>query len=557
MSIQAVVMIVSAIPAGFCTSGQVNANPREAVTEPEIIVENVTYGTDAIPLPGILARPANLEGKAPAILAMHGGGNSGLQRAMKWLIEGLAKRGYVGLSGTYRPPTHPQREDLADCKMALDYLVSLPYVDAEKIGMAGQSRGAGNSYRTAVHDTRIKSIAPISTSSARMPGIPLPDRRELSEQRFMEGIRGTGGYPEELSGESTARSSRPPVNPLDVKVPVLAIQGTWDLHAPAEGAISVKAAAEKAGIDHIHVQLIPGMGHFFDTPKGVLTDEMIALVADWFDETLRGKKTGRDFRKPIELPDDPTFPPSEHYTVKEVSYQSEGHEVPAYLLEPRGALSYRGVLYAPDGHTGAEATRLGFLIEALAESGNVVLVTRYRGEIGDVTDDADLAAGLDYLSSLPQVKKEGFVIVGHGRGGMTALRNAAKDERVKAVAALGAPANVTRLIKGLEAYSPAAAEFQASRLAGSEHYRALSPQYYARDIKVPVLLVHGTLDLMVAPEHMLWNAVALMTTGNTEVEIYMPPWDIHHFDSTFAYLRPEQWVGRITSWIETSARINP
>ena len=30
----------------------------------------------------------------------------------------------------------------------------------------------------------------------------------------------------------------------------------------------------------------------------------------------------------------------------------------------------------------------------------------------------------------------------------------------------------------------------------------------------------------------------------------MPPWDVHHFDSTFAYLRPEQWVGRIAAFLE-------
>jgi hypothetical protein len=37
----------------------------------------------------------------------------------------------------------------------------------------------------------------------------------------------------------------------------------------------------------------------------VVFDEMIALVADWFDETLKGRKTGRDLEKPIELAETP------------------------------------------------------------------------------------------------------------------------------------------------------------------------------------------------------------------------------------------------------------
>ena len=512
-----------------------------------VVVETVTYGSGSNALNGILARPAALQGRAPAILVMHGGENSGLQRAMQWLIERLAARGYVALSGTYRA-TGPA-DDLADCRAALDFLGSLAYVDAEKIGMTGQSRGAGNSFRTALADRRVRTISPIAGGGGGIPGAPVRNELQLSESRFMRGIRTAGGYPEERP-PTPDRRAVPPANPLELQIPVLVIQGTWDLFAPAEGAILLKEAARKAGLSHIKVNIIPGMGHFFDTPKGVLLDEIAALQADWFDETLQGRKTGRDFERPLDLPEPATFPASALYVVRELAYPSGGHQVRAYLVEPRDRRSGRVVVYAPGGHTGAEASRLGFLIKALGDAGHTVIVTSYRGRVADVTDEADISAALDYVSAQPGISAGPFTAIGHGRGGMAVLRAAAKDRRIGAVVSLSAPSNVTRLIKGLRAYSPAAADFQASRLAPPDRYTAISPAYFARQVKVPVLLVHGSLDLMVPPEHLLWNAMDLMATGNSQVEMFMAPWDTHFYDSTFAFSKPEQWVDRVTAWVE-------
>jgi len=374
------------------------------------------------------------------------------------------------------------------------------------------------------------------------------DERMLSEQRSMEQIRGAGGFPHELPPEADPDGPSFP-SIWDINKPILVLHGTWDLHAPAEGAVMLKAEAAQRGVRNIRVNLIEGMGHFFDAPKGAMLDEIGDLAADWFDETLRGRATGRDFEAPLTLSDAAVWPTSDTYAVTEVVYTAEGASVPGFLVRP-AAPSGRGVLYAPDGHTGAEASRLAFAVKALADRGDTVLVTRYRGPVGAMTDDADVAGALDYLARLEGVDAAKLAVVGHGRGGMAALRSAAKDPRIKAVVALGAPANLTRLIQGLNAYSPAAATFQASRFTGPQTYQALSPQYYAGRVKIPVLLVHGILDLMVAPEHMLWNAVGLKTTGNTRVETYMPPWDVHHFDSTFAWLKPEEWVGRIPDFLD-------
>jgi len=527
------------------------AAPAVAETRDGVIIEEVSYGAEGGKLPGILIRPEKISGKAPAILALHGGGNSGLQRAMVWLGERLAKRGYVVLSGTYRPVGSGRANDLADAVSGVDYLAALPYVDVSRMGMTGQSRGAGNTYRTGAADPRIKSLMPISTgSTAIVAGVADQisiDVRMLSEQRYMDEIRGNGGFPEELGQDATPPEPFPSI--WTINKPILLLHGTWDLHSAAEGAVLLKQEITKRGVTNIKVNLIEGMGHFFDTPQGDMLDEIGDIAGDWFDTTLRGMNTNRNFETPLAAPTTASWPTVEAYKISEVSYPAEGVAVPGYLVTPARP-SGRGVVYAPDGHTGAEASRLAFVVNALASRGYTVLVTRYRGPLGAITDDADVAGALDYLTTLSGVDATKLSVVGHGRGGMAGLRLASKDARVKAVAALGAPANLTRLIAGLKAYSPAAAQFQASRFTGPDTYRALSPQYYANRIKVPALLVHGTLDLMVAPEHTLWNAVGLKTTGNTKVEIYMPPWDTHHFDSTFAWLKPEEWAGRIPDFLD-------
>jgi dipeptidyl aminopeptidase/acylaminoacyl peptidase len=236
--------------------------------------------------------------------------------------------------------------------------------------------------------------------------------------------------------------------------------------------------------------------------------------------------------------------------VKSITYKAGTENVPAILVSPSGGAAKCCVLYAPDGHTAAEATRLGFLIKAMGESGYTVLVTQYRSDVADVTDDDDLKAGLDYLGTLPGGEAARLSLVGHGRGGMAALRVASRDKRVRGVVSLSAPSNLTRLLKGLRAYSPAAADFQASRIAPTASSRALSPAYFASAVKVPVFIIHGSLDLMVPPEHALWNAMDLLATGNNQVEMYLAPWDIHYYDSTFAFLKPEQWVARVTTWLD-------
>ena len=143
---------------------------------------------------GILLVPKNAQGKLPGLVALHGhGGSSEIvagfldpnpPSAYKRFGETAVKRGYVVwcpyIHGRYseesEPKEGPQAQgrnilnkkaliagttimgiELAKLRRGLDYLQSLPEVDAQRIGMYGLSKGGHYTLYAAALDTRIKA----------------------------------------------------------------------------------------------------------------------------------------------------------------------------------------------------------------------------------------------------------------------------------------------------------------------------------------------------------------------------------------------------------------
>lgn len=110
---------------------------------------------DGMKLPNVLFRPhqASATAKAPALVWVHGGPGGQTRKGYSAFIQYLVNHGYVvlginnrGSSGygktffTADDGKHG-REPLWDCVAAKKYLQSLPYVDAERIGIIGGSYG--------------------------------------------------------------------------------------------------------------------------------------------------------------------------------------------------------------------------------------------------------------------------------------------------------------------------------------------------------------------------------------------------------------------------------
>jgi dipeptidyl aminopeptidase/acylaminoacyl peptidase len=110
---------------------------------------------DGMEIPSILYRPhgADAAHKAPAVLLIHGGpggqtrtGYSALSQYLVnhgYVVLGVNNRGSSGYGKTFYTSDDGKhgREPLWDCVEAKKYLQTLPYVDAQKIGIMGGSYG--------------------------------------------------------------------------------------------------------------------------------------------------------------------------------------------------------------------------------------------------------------------------------------------------------------------------------------------------------------------------------------------------------------------------------
>src|SRR5262245_9957739 len=125
-----------------------------------------TYATDeAQRVPGVLTKAANVSGKRPVVVALHGTGGS--KEELLELLQLLAQRGFIGVAidaryhgersnggdgyftytdailRTYRTgKEHPFLYDTVwDVLRPLDYLETRDDVDTTRVGLGGSSKG--------------------------------------------------------------------------------------------------------------------------------------------------------------------------------------------------------------------------------------------------------------------------------------------------------------------------------------------------------------------------------------------------------------------------------
>jgi uncharacterized protein len=136
----------------------------------------VTFRNYHIDLAGDLYLPAgfNEASTYPAMVGAHPAGSvkeqsPGLYASM------LADHGFVvltfdashqGASGGEPRYLENPSERVEDVRCAVDYLTTLPFVDADRIGAFGVCAGAGYSISAAASDRRIKAVAGVSPTDA-------------------------------------------------------------------------------------------------------------------------------------------------------------------------------------------------------------------------------------------------------------------------------------------------------------------------------------------------------------------------------------------------------
>lgn len=125
-----------------------------------------------ITMSAVLNFPPNFDEskKYPAIVVSHPGGGVKEQTAGLYAKK-LAEKGFVTIAydASYQGESTGEPRQLEnphirteDVSAALDYLLSLNYVDADRIGAMGICAGAGYTVNAAINDPRIKAVATVS-----------------------------------------------------------------------------------------------------------------------------------------------------------------------------------------------------------------------------------------------------------------------------------------------------------------------------------------------------------------------------------------------------------
>jgi dipeptidyl aminopeptidase/acylaminoacyl peptidase len=251
---EAVVMLLLALAVAGCT-------PAITVTDVATVSGpgryEVSLSGASVTLGGILFRPASTSKPLPAIIVLHGWARPGVPGAPR--VEGTARRlseqGYVALALSMRgwPPSggsddcgEQQPDDVAK---AVDWLATLPGVDADSIGVLGFSLGGQVALLAGSRSPRIKAIV------AYFPITDIQRWRDTTTNRDIRDF-----YVPQVCAAGRSNS---PVNSADeIRAPVLLIHGDRDTLVPTEQSLKMRQALQKAN-RYVELLVIGGGGHGF------------------------------------------------------------------------------------------------------------------------------------------------------------------------------------------------------------------------------------------------------------------------------------------------------
>lgn len=138
-------------------------------------MKTVNFKNRSITMAGNIWQPGDFKegNRYPAIIVVHPAGGVKEQTAGAY-AERLAEAGFVTLAfdASYQGESggEPRYLDLpmnrvGDISSAVDYLTTLPFVDADRIGILGICAGGGYSIKAASLDRRIKVVATASAAN--------------------------------------------------------------------------------------------------------------------------------------------------------------------------------------------------------------------------------------------------------------------------------------------------------------------------------------------------------------------------------------------------------
>jgi len=281
-------------PARLTTSLSTRVDPNDLV-DSSVVRFNARDGME---IPNILWKPhqATAQNKAPALVLVHGGPGGQTTRAYNYVAQFLANNGYVilginnrGSSGygkTFFAADDGKhgREPLWDCVDAKNYLQTLDYVDADKIGIMGGSYGG---YMTvaalAFQPEEFKvgvNIFGVTNWLRTLESIP-PYWESFREALYQE-----------IGNPATQRDFLIAISPLfhadKITKPLIVLQGANDPRVIKPESDDIVAAVKKNGVPVEYV-VFGDEGHGFTKKKNQI--EGYGAVLRFLDTHLKGSAT--------------------------------------------------------------------------------------------------------------------------------------------------------------------------------------------------------------------------------------------------------------------------
>lgn len=260
-------------------------------------------------VPGYIAIPENLKGKAPAIIGLHGHGSSkdnifGTNpETQQAILSLLVSNGFIVMAidsyfggerkGTGPAGTREMQErgsdqemsqfkinlwfgrslwgmQLRDEQIVLDYLTTRPEVDPDRIGVTGMSMGSTRAWWLSAIDERIKAVVGVACFTRY---------KELIAQRYLSAHGIYYFVPGMLKHFDTEA-----VMGLIAPRPFLALTGDSDSGSPLDG---IKVLEKKLDTvyslynkkDNFKSIIYPNTGHIY-------TDDMKMEMLKWFQKYL-------------------------------------------------------------------------------------------------------------------------------------------------------------------------------------------------------------------------------------------------------------------------------
>ena len=265
---------VYVVDLGAQRSARLTKALNPAIRESDLVAsEVVRYKSfDGLEIPSILYRPHNASAtsKAPALVWVHGGPGGQSRTGYSATIQHLVNHGYAVLAANNRGSSgygktffhlddkHHGDVDLKDIVYGKNYLASLDWVDAERIGIIGGSYGgymvgAALAFEPEAFDVGV-NIFGVMNWVRTLTSIP-PWWESFKESLY-----------DEMGDPATDGERHRKISPLfhakNIRVPLLVVQGANDPRVLQVESDEIVAAVRANGVPVEYV-LFPDEGHGF------------------------------------------------------------------------------------------------------------------------------------------------------------------------------------------------------------------------------------------------------------------------------------------------------